>query len=78
MTDMPEIYIIGVGMGSKMLALVCWNLMCFLWFFAGKLYDISEKLLGNIQILRKNAGKTFTESCNNPEWILKAFKLCKS
>ena len=24
-------------------------------------------LLGNILLLRKNAGKTFTESCNNPE-----------
>ena len=27
---------------------------------------ILEKLLGNIPLLRKNAGKTFTESCNNP------------
>ena len=29
MVDMLEIYILGAGMGSKMLALVCWNLMCF-------------------------------------------------
>ena len=27
---------------------------------------ILEKLLGNILVLRKNAGKTFTESYNNP------------
>ena len=26
---------------------------------------ILEKLLGNILILSKNAGKTFIESCNN-------------
>ena len=25
-----------------------------------------EKLLGNILLLRKNAGKTFTESCKSP------------
>ena len=27
---------------------------------------VLEKLLGNILLLRENAGKTFTESCNNP------------
>ena len=27
---------------------------------------ILEKLLGNILILSRNAGKTFTDSCNNP------------
>ena len=32
---------------------------------------ILEKLLGSILILSKNAGKTFTESCNNPD--VKAF-----
>ena len=31
---------------------------------------ILEKLLGNILLLRKNAGKTFTESCSNPGWLL--------
>ena len=32
---------------------------------------ILEKLLENILLLRKNAGKTFTESCDNPaiDWI---------
>ena len=28
--------------------------------------NIFEKFLENILILSKNAGKTFTESCNNP------------
>ena len=32
---------------------------------------ILEKLLGNIPILSKNAGKTFTESCNNPEQYIR-------
>ena len=36
MLGMPEIYISGVSIGSKMLALVCWNLVCFLCFCAGK------------------------------------------
>ena len=27
--------------------------------------DVLQKLLGNILLLRKNAGKIFTESCNN-------------
>ena len=34
MVGMPEIYTLGVGMGSKMLALVCWNSICFLCFCA--------------------------------------------
>ena len=36
MVGMPEIDILNIGMGDKMLALVCWNLMCFLCFCAGK------------------------------------------
>ena len=36
MVGMPEIDILDVGMGNKMLAFVCWNLMCFLGFCAGK------------------------------------------
>ena len=36
MVGMAEIDILDVGMGDKMLALVCWNLMCFLCFCAGK------------------------------------------
>ena len=55
-------------MDSKILALVYWNLTCFLCFSAGKWYIyILEKLLENILILIKNAGKTFVESCNNPD-----------
>ena len=39
---------------------------------------ILEKLLGNILILSKNAGKTFTESCNNPvrAFIESEFSYC--
>ena len=51
-------------MGDKMLALVYG--LCFIWFmFEFGLEYILEKLLGNILLLRRNAGKTFTESCNN-------------
>ena len=53
MVGMPEIVILDVGMGDKILALVCWNLMCFFIFWAGK-------LLPDILLLRKNARKTFT------------------
>ena len=52
-------------MNDKMLALVCWNLMFFM-LLCWKIIYILEKLLGNILLLRKNAVKTFTESCNNP------------
>ena len=48
-----------------MLALVCSNLMFFM-LLCWKIIYILEKLLGNILLLRKNAVKTFTESCNNP------------
>ena len=57
MVGMPEIYILGVGMGSKMLAFVCWNSMYFQCFCAGNDTYILEKLLGNILILSRNAGK---------------------
>ena len=66
MVGMPEIYILGVGKDSKMLALVCRNLMCFHASVLENDIYILEKLLGNILILSKNVGKTFTESCNNP------------
>ena len=36
MVDMPEIDISDVGMCNKMLASVCWNLMCFLCLCVGK------------------------------------------
>ena len=36
MVGMSEIDILDIGMGGKMLALVCWNLMHFLCFCAGK------------------------------------------
>ena len=52
---MPEIDILDVSMGGKMLLLVCWNLM---YFYASPLENniyIVEKLLGNILILSKNA-----------------------
>ena len=52
MVGLPEIDILDVGMGDKMLALVCWNLMCFLCFCAGKYIYILEKLLGNILLLK--------------------------
>ena len=70
MVGMPKVYILGVDMGSKMIALLCWN-----WyvFYASVLKNdiyiyiyILETLLENKLILSKNAGKTFTESCNNP------------
>ena len=47
-------------MSDKMLVLVCWNLMRFLYFCAGKKYIYILLLL-----LKKNAGKTFTENCTN-------------
>ena len=37
MEGVPEIDILDVGMGNKLLALVCWNLMGFLCFCAGKI-----------------------------------------
>ena len=65
MVGKPEIDILD----GKMLELLCWNLMCFLCFSVLQ-YNIYiyiiEELLGNILLLRENAGKTFTESCNNP------------
>ena len=70
MVGMPKVYILGVGMGSKMIALLCWN---WFVFYASVLKNdiyiyiyILETLLENKLILSKNAGKTFTESCNNP------------
>ena len=53
MVDMPENYILGVGKGSKMLALVCRNLMCFHASVLENDIYILEKLLGNILFLRK-------------------------
>ena len=67
MVGMPEFYILGVGKGSKMLALVCRNLICFHASVLKNDIYILEKLLGNILVLSKNAGKTFTESCDNPD-----------
>ena len=29
MVGMPKVYILGVGMGSKMIALLCWNWYVF-------------------------------------------------
>ena len=58
-------------MGDKMLVLVCWNLMRFLYFCAGKKIYILEKLLGNILLLKKNAGKTFTENCTKSVLFIK-------
>ena len=54
-------------MGDKMLGLVYWNLICVFYasVLENNIYSL-EKLLGNILILRKNAGKTFAESFNNP------------
>ena len=51
MVGMPEIYILGIGKGSKMLAIVCWKLMCFLCFCAGK---IAGKYTNFKQKSRKN------------------------
>ena len=36
MLGMFKIDILDVGMGNKILPFVCWNLMCFLGFCAGK------------------------------------------
>ena len=71
MVGMPEIYVLGVGMGSKMLALVCCIIWCVFCAFVleNDIYIyiyILEKLLRNILILSKNAEKTFAEICNNP------------
>ena len=57
MVGMPEIDISDVGMGDKILAFVCWNLICFLCFW----------LENNIYIFRKIAGKntTFNFTCNS-------------
>ena len=53
---MAEIDILDVGMGDKMRALACWNMMCFLYFCAGKYIYI---------YIRKITGKytTFKEKC---------------
>ena len=61
MVGMPAIDILDVCMDDKMLALVCWNLMCFLCFCDGHLFITS---IYNIY-LRKIAGKytTFKEKC---------------
>ena len=49
--------------------LLCWK-MIYIYIY------ILEKLLENILILSKNAGKTLTESCNNPALEL-IYLFCK-
>ena len=56
MVALPEIDILDVGMGGKMLSmfsmfsmLLCWKMIIY----------FLEKLLGNTLLLRKNAGRTF-------------------
>ena len=66
MVGMPKVYILSVGMGIKIIALLCWNWYVFYASVLESNIYILEKLLENKLILSKNAGKTFTESCNNP------------
>ena len=72
MVGMPEIYVLDVGMCDKMLVLVCWNLCNFYASVQqNNIYIyILEKVLRNILLLRKNAGKSFTENCNNPGYTI--------
>ena len=62
---MPEIDILDVGMGGKMLALLCWNLVCFLCFCVGK-YVYFRKNCWEIYYFKEKCWKTFTESFSNP------------
>ena len=64
MVGMPEMYMLGVGMDNKMLAPVCWNLICFLCFCAGKWYIYFRKTAGKYTSFKQKCWKNF---CNNLE-----------
>ena len=70
MVGMPEIDILDVGMGDKLLALVCWNLMFSMLLCWKIIYIFFRTIAGKYTVLRKNAGKTFTKSYNNPGILL--------
>ena len=57
-------------MGDEMLALVCWNLMCFLCY--------SRKIAGEYTTFKENAVKAFMESCNNPDQSWKTLNKSQS
>ena len=65
---MPKIDILDVDMVGKILFVLEFNVFSMLlcWKI---IYVYFKKLLANILFLRKNAGKTFTESCNNPVFM---------
>ena len=59
MVGMPEIDILDVGMGDKMLPLVCGNLMCFLCFCAGKENIYFRKIAGSYTTFKEKCWKNF-------------------
>ena len=64
MVGMAEMYMLGVGMGNKMLALVCWNLISFLCFCTWTWYIYFRKIAGKYTSFKKKCWKNF---CNSLE-----------
>ena len=59
MVGMAEIDILDVGMGDKILGLVCWNLTCFLYFCAGKQSIYFRKIAGKYTTFKEKCWKDF-------------------
>ena len=66
MAGLPEIDLLDFGMGGKVLALVCWHLMYFLCFCAGRLYIYFRKIAGKYTNFKEKCWKNFYRKLKQP------------